>query len=84
MWILKDFINDTIIPLLPWALVFLGLVIFCAEFVWTDRKTLSEAQKQIIKSFFVINSDITDASLISITVATRPSLRIKTAKSSAG
>lgn len=52
MWILKDFINDTIIPLLPWALVFLGLVIFCAEFVWTDRKTLSEAQKQIIKSFF--------------------------------
>lgn len=52
MWILKDFINDTIVPLLPWALAFLALVVFCAEFVWTDRKTLSERQKEIVKSFF--------------------------------
>ncbi|WP_407426171.1 hypothetical protein [Treponema sp.] len=52
MWILKDFINDNIVPLLPWALIFLGLVIFCTEFVWTDRKTLSVKQKEIIKSFF--------------------------------
>lgn len=37
---------------MPWALVFLALLIFCAEFVWTDRKTLSNQQKEIIKSFF--------------------------------
>lgn len=52
MWILKDFINDNIVPLLPWALLFLALVIFCAEFVWTDRKVLSERQKEVVKSFF--------------------------------
>lgn len=52
MWILKDFINDNIVPLLPWALIFLALVIFCAEFVWTDRKLLSERQKEVAKSFF--------------------------------
>ncbi len=52
MWILKDFVNDNIVPLLPWALAFLALVIFCAEFVWTDRKTLSNPQKEIVKSFF--------------------------------
>ena len=52
MFILKDFINTNIVPLLPWALIFLALVVFCAEFVWTDRKTLSESQKALIKSFF--------------------------------
>ncbi len=52
MWILKDFVNENIVPLLPWALAFLALVIFCAEFVWTDRKTLSNQQKEIVKSFF--------------------------------
>ncbi|WP_296331659.1 hypothetical protein [uncultured Treponema sp.] len=52
MWILKDFIDDNIVPLLPWALAFLALVVFCAEFVWTDRKTLSKDQKEIVKSFF--------------------------------
>ncbi len=52
MFILKDFINNNIVPLLPWALIFLGLVIFCVEFVWTDRKTLSESQKELVKSFF--------------------------------
>lgn len=52
MWILKDFVNDNIIPLLPWALIFLALVIFCAEFVWSDRKVLSGRQKEVVKSFF--------------------------------
>ena len=52
MFILKDFINENVVPLLPWALIFLGLVVFCAEFVWTDRKTLSQNQKETVKSFF--------------------------------
>ncbi|MCR4822175.1 MAG: hypothetical protein K5873_04805 [Treponema sp.] len=52
MWILKDFINDNIIPLLPWALLILALVIFCVEFVWTDKKILTEGQKDLVKSLF--------------------------------